>query len=933
MNVIKANEVNVLNLGRQGEHLRTAIEFDYSDLAKEFPGGAAVLRVRMPDAEETYIEANVEYDFDKNSFVWTVTEHDTAYEGIGSCQMIYSWEGRAKSKVWKTYTGENVMHSEIAPPEWEDLIDMLSDLAAETVANADRAYHSAQDAENSAEEAAGYAEDAENQAKEAASSANFVKKAELSIIQKHAEVVTMHREVQSNKDALENATNSVTKESIHNALGFDPADEAEVSQIKDDVSSLRTRIPELFTYMAVDGKKVEYIHNPVAGLGNNIITYTSGIGCKLAPSDTAKSQAYLVRKDIQYKFLCANVGQRYQAYIVQQLPTQTTGVTPTYAIPSVGEPWTESYIELTAPYDGYLICSWVTRAEGRQIGYKSYTPEMLEKLDDHEERIGALEEISENEIGNTTFLPIVCWGDSLTYGFSDPISDDRYDGYTSSRFDHKQRIAYPEALAAMVGNPVINLGVSGETCQTIMARQGADYMLTPDFTIPASTDPVEIGTFGDLYNGGLKTKSGRSATILGYGNSGINPCWIRGVKGYLTATGQNADRSGVKYYFQREAPGTAVHVPQGTAIQTYAMKYLRGGIAIIWMGYNGQFDGPQDMVNKVNAMIAYGRYKDYLVVTCNEMYADDSYGFYKAAWGNRWLYLKPLLGRIGVQEAGLWSNGTLKENGIAQELDYDGVHFNAYGCKAIASFIFKRLLENGSLSIADTEDPDLPDVPDTPSDPDNPSQPDDDEPEVNPIAPLFNTDGTDAKLQKHYVLQSKATEQNITLGGSAYLDSGFAPYGASLADNSFTVCMKMSGVPTNDMALFTACYNKNYGDNRGVSVTWDGSSYVLTFGNNQFNAVGGGCTINTTGTNTLIMRKAGSQYSAYINGNWLYGNASIGSNVNGASFLENLSLIIGADRSGGSSSNIATGSGTVTVNDFTLYDSALSNDEVMSYYA
>lgn len=521
---------------------------------------------------------------------------------------------------------------------------------------------------------------------------------------------------------------------------------------------------------------------------------------------------------------------------------------------------------------------------------------------------------------NLAFNPIVCWGDSLTYGYSDPLDNNNFDGYSKSRFDHRQRICYPSALAEMVGRPVINLGVSGETCQTIMARQGADPMLTPAFTIPADTTPVEIGTFGNLYNGGLKTKSGRNATILGYGNSGINPCYIKGIKGYLTATGQKSDRSGIKYYFQRETAGAVVSVPEGTVIQTYAMRNLRKGVAIIWMGYNGQFNGPQDMVNKINSMIEYGHYSDYLVLTCNEIYADDSYGFYKAAWGNRFLYLRPLLGRIGVQEAGLWSDGTLKDNGIAQELDYDGVHFNSYGCKAIASFVFKRLLENGSLSKIEEpeEEPDDPNIPDE----ENPEEP----PVSNPIIDHLDLDGT--YNDKHYVLKSN---EEFTLGRDSYYVTDFAPYGTDLATNDFTMCMEFTGTPSDEMALYTANYNKSYGDQRGISAIWDGSTVSFVLGNNTFNLTSGGCVINSDDKNVVILRKQGTTFGVYCNGKWMHGNPSIGSNVSGATHLANLKLLLGANRSSGNKDNIVQGTGTLVVSNMILYDSALSNNEIIEY--
>lgn len=147
MEPILANAVNVLNLGRQGEHLRTPIIFDYSDLATEFPGGAAILIHRMPDATDGHAVAGIEYDFDLDHLIWTVSENELAKEGQGECQLIYSWEGRAKSKIWKTNVGRSLVATGSQPPSWKDYIDQMADIAAEAVANFERAYQAYKDAE------------------------------------------------------------------------------------------------------------------------------------------------------------------------------------------------------------------------------------------------------------------------------------------------------------------------------------------------------------------------------------------------------------------------------------------------------------------------------------------------------------------------------------------------------------------------------------------------------------------------------------------------------------------------------------------------------------------------------------------------------------------------------------------------------------------
>lgn len=167
MEPILANNVNVLNLGRQGENLRTKIVFDYSDLAQEFPGGAAILIHRMPDATDGHAVAGIAYDFDLDHLIWTVSESELAKEGQGECQLIYSWEGRAKSKIWKTNVGRSLVATGSQPPNWQDYIDQMADIAAEAVANFARAYQAYKDAETERIKAEGEVEKAKTEVENA----------------------------------------------------------------------------------------------------------------------------------------------------------------------------------------------------------------------------------------------------------------------------------------------------------------------------------------------------------------------------------------------------------------------------------------------------------------------------------------------------------------------------------------------------------------------------------------------------------------------------------------------------------------------------------------------------------------------------------------------------------------------------------------------
>ena len=270
---------------------------------------------------------------------------------------------------------------------------------------------------------------------------------------------------------------------------------------------------------------------------------------------------------------------------------------------------------------------------------------------------------------------VYCWGDSLTFG----------DG---GNIDGWHAMDYPMILAQRWGGKVVNWGVPGEDCYTIMARQGSDPMVPGGFTIPATTDPVEIGNMTD----GIPTRSGGRAKPLRLGEAGINPCMIAGVEGVLYR-GTGATLTGVeKYYFKRLAAGAAMTVPANTPIQTFAMRYYSRGIAIIWMGANGGYSSVDDWISKIHRAVAANDYSNYIVVLSRETTDPAVIARFEAEFGEHLLVLPPLLNTVGLSLAGVGTwDGTLT-NGIPAPLDAgDGLHYSYYGYKAVGCLIASKL--------------------------------------------------------------------------------------------------------------------------------------------------------------------------------------------------------------------------------------------------
>ncbi len=276
---------------------------------------------------------------------------------------------------------------------------------------------------------------------------------------------------------------------------------------------------------------------------------------------------------------------------------------------------------------------------------------------------------------------VVCWGDSLTWGAGGDIT-----GWHA--------VDYPGEVAKSC--PCANMGVPGEDTLTIMARQGADPMLAPaGLTIPAARTAVQIAATGE----GIPTVSGGLAYPLRQATAGVNPVRIAGVLGDLTKEATDAGTETIAYSFTRREAGEAVTL--GTLdreIETLAMRTLRGGVACIWMGANGGWDGAvSKLVQQIEKMLEYGQYEDYLVLTLREL-TDSQRPFLASAFEGHFVDLKAYLNQRGMMDAGILLEEDTPTNGIPGCLDAgDGLHLNYYGYKAIGGYVAETLRHRGMI--------------------------------------------------------------------------------------------------------------------------------------------------------------------------------------------------------------------------------------------
>ena len=306
------------------------------------------------------------------------------------------------------------------------------------------------------------------------------------------------------------------------------------------------------------------------------------------------------------------------------------------------------------------------------------------------------------------YLPgIVCWGDSLTSGAGGnsanypQILEDLIKKEICKEYDLKadlnstfEKFLSSKELAVEI--PVVNMGVGGEDTYAILGRNGAiPYVVSEPLTIPAGTTPIEIS---------FTSQNGDKVTPLRQGSAGVNPVTIGGVEGTLTVVQESFSSKEYYYQFTRTTAGEAVSVPVGTKIVTAASSQYLDYVTVIFMGTNGTFDTPEDLIAQQRAIIDHQiANKDrFLIIGLHTGWMEDRIELEEAMvkeYGDKYFNLRDYMAKHGMQDAGLEPSEEDRifmldgrtPNGILS----DGVHFKPVGYKLIAQQIYKRMDELG----------------------------------------------------------------------------------------------------------------------------------------------------------------------------------------------------------------------------------------------
>ncbi|WP_455673758.1 hypothetical protein [Phocaeicola sp.] len=226
------------------------------------------------------------------------------------------------------------------------------------------------------------------------------------------------------------------------------------------------------------------------------------------------------------------------------------------------------------------------------------------------------------ELTNDGYFSVACWGDSLTAGAGAGTTTNLTTvlnalinkGYEKAA-DWGSK-AYPGYLKEMLGDRwiVFNLGVGGEGLNTIAARQGANTAYaTNEFTLPADTSPVQIGTHSNKLYSSWETAV--APLLQGSGNS-VNPCSVGGIDCTLRWTGTSHSDATGTYTLQRVSAGDrAVNFSTNVPIIMSGSKLYRDTkIHILWCWQNGGYSDNNELIEKLDKMIAHIDSKRYVII-------------------------------------------------------------------------------------------------------------------------------------------------------------------------------------------------------------------------------------------------------------------------------------------------------------------------------
>lgn len=306
---------------------------------------------------------------------------------------------------------------------------------------------------------------------------------------------------------------------------------------------------------------------------------------------------------------------------------------------------------------------------------------------------------------------IVCWGDSLTMQHKDYGIRGNLEKWLSGNFIDD---SYPGFLEEMIGDEykIINCGVGGENTLTIAGRQGSIPMfIAIDMIFDNGIDEVTI-------DNSILRSSWDSTVIAPLQQSRwkegsparINPCRIGQQEIFLKCERiENDGNTMFRYALERtENLNQKTIIKGGSLITTEASQHLRKPhINVFFAGQNGGYKNISDYIAQLKRMIEYGQSTRYIVISFHKPnhVINDVNGMKEMedslsiTFKSHFINLRSYMVSNGLKDACLTASSedldSVKHGQVPPQLMTDGTHFNAHGCRLIATLIKRKIEELG----------------------------------------------------------------------------------------------------------------------------------------------------------------------------------------------------------------------------------------------
>ena len=286
------------------------------------------------------------------------------------------------------------------------------------------------------------------------------------------------------------------------------------------------------------------------------------------------------------------------------------------------------------------------------------------------------------------------WGDSLTEGNQD-----------------NSGVTRATVLSSLVGSEwtvINNNDGGGEKSNTISCKACGTGIIAEPFTIPSSTDKVEVVLKDDI---GYDCNFRRSSNMA---ESTLNPCIINGITGIISpglVYGQNP------YKFQRNESGNEVVLKRPIGVISSSARKQKGSVLIICIGQNTGWNNDGSLlVKQVKGIIEYYKSTRFLVIGIPhskmngwQIAGNDAL---KLEFGRHYIdveeYMKTpiydadgtaIISSYALDDCNLTPTSedivNIGQNKYPTQIMSDSIHFNRYGYTIWANLEYQRGKELG----------------------------------------------------------------------------------------------------------------------------------------------------------------------------------------------------------------------------------------------